>query len=728
VYACGLNTDSTSLPLGSSAPIYVSSPIQANFTNEVAFISTMGSSSVAVDVLGNFFAWGSNLNGELCIGNQSMSVPTQLPISVGSGTIVDVKLSRFTLSVHTISSSGTDQLWVCGNNTFGGLGILSPSTGLPPVYVSALTQIPISSNVLASGNQISSISVLDSNLFALNSAGSLFGQGFITRVPAINDTYSVPSFIFGYSSSNPSTPVQFGTIRAGNQVSAAIVAETGQLFVWGAQKVPNNYLTADLSQFHVYQPLEHPFFKGLNVTQIYLGTTSLVNANQSNVLNTHYKSMTFFAVQNTSQVYCWGSNELYQLGLGFKNSTFDLTGVPMNLIINPYSNYTTVQKITPSGRSVLSLTYQSNVPVPPTPSNPFPQRTSFELYLWGDNSVGQLGMGLVSQVPAPLPPIPTTPVTDIAVGDWHSLYLQSDGTVYSTGYSSTGYSSDGRIGQSGLQLSTVFRPITLTGVPIAKVFAGAAWSFYLAQNGSLYASGSNEFGQLGFPSSVTDVKTPTLVPFTPALGISIVTISSSLGDGAHTLMLMSDGSVYATGLNNVGQLGLGDYVNRYGFTKVPIPQVNGLNAIEIAAGTDHSLVLLGSRPCPNDCDGRGQCNEVLGTCTCFQLPNFMGGGYYTGPDCSAVGCLEPLCNGYGTCNLNNGRCICDSKHSGRSCEYLVCPNECSGTGTCNQNTGICQCDPGYSGDDCSIGGANQMKANLFTVLLLALFITLFSLM
>ena len=92
--------------------------------------------------------------------------------------------------------------------------------------------------------------------------------------------------------------------------------------------------------------------------------------------------------------------------------------------------------------------------------------------------------------------------------------------------------------------------------------------------------------------------------------------------------------------------------------------------------------------CPNDCSGKGQCNE--GVCECN-----VGYTYF---DCSLRTCPAD-CNG-GMCF--NGTCKCREGFCGASCSQRCCKNGCSGHGQCEQNgrTPTCRCNPGFGGEDC----------------------------
>jgi alpha-tubulin suppressor-like RCC1 family protein len=174
--------------------------------------------------------------------------------------------------------------------------------------------------------------------------------------------------------------------------------------------------------------------------------------------------------------------------------------------------------------------------------------------------------------------------------DPHSLALSDDGKVYAYGWN--------RYGQLGLDESEYlgdgdpiyfggFTPVTLPdGVKIKAIATGSAHSLALDSDGKVYATGGNYVGQLGLGESELDTNRTsfTLVP-----SLNDINITAISAGGNHSLALDSDGKVYATGGNYNGQLGLGDYDNRSAFTPVTFPE--GVIITSIVAGSAHSLAL-----------------------------------------------------------------------------------------------------------------------------------------
>ncbi|WP_373282111.1 RCC1 domain-containing protein [Chitinimonas koreensis] len=118
---------------------------------------------------------------------------------------------------------------------------------------------------------------------------------------------------------------------------------------------------------------------------------------------------------------------------------------------------------------------------------------------------------------------------------------------------------------------------------VTAIAASASQSLALRADGSVWAWGQNNAGQLGI-GSYTDAWLPTRAVDLPA----VTAIAAGL---LHTLALGRDGKVYAWGDNAYCQLGVAD---QFGICHaqprpVLVPAISGIKAI--AAGSGHSAVL-----------------------------------------------------------------------------------------------------------------------------------------
>ena len=132
---------------------------------------------------------------------------------------------------------------------------------------------------------------------------------------------------------------------------------------------------------------------------------------------------------------------------------------------------------------------------------------AIQVYAWGGNSFGQLGLadGVDRQhSPQRVNSLDSHGITTIVCGAYHTLALASDGEVLVFGSNSKGqlgvYDSDIRTNADGFKLPVPIPRDALDG-PVVSIAAGEEHSVALTAAGSIYTWGSNEHGQLGRPLS-----------------------------------------------------------------------------------------------------------------------------------------------------------------------------------------------------------------------------------
>ena len=197
------------------------------------------------------------------------------------------------------------------------------------------------------------------------------------------------------------------------------------------------------------------------------------------------------------------------------------------------------------------------------------------VWAWGENSVGQLGDGTTINRSNAVQVSGLSGVIAIAAGAYHSLALKSDGTVWAWGANSLGQLGDG----TTINRSNAVQASGLSGV--IAIAAGQYYSLALKSDGTVWAWGDNNYGQLG-EATVDYNPHPTPVQVGGLSGV----VAVAAGD-AHSLAMKSDGSVWAWGNNGWGQLGNGTTI----YYSTPV-QASGLSGvIAIAGGGSHSLAL-----------------------------------------------------------------------------------------------------------------------------------------
>ena len=168
-----------------------------------------------------------------------------------------------------------------------------------------------------------------------------------------------------------------------------------------------------------------------------------------------------------------------------------------------------------------------------------------EIYVWGNNNAGQLGItGVLLPCSPQLCKDWPDNVADVKCGDAHTLVLTSDGDVYSCGYNS--YGQTGRICKSSSNAITLKKIDELSR--IIRIECGYNHSMCIDSNNDLFVFGCNQSGQLGLGTRY-DIKTPIKHPTLS----NIIDISSG---GEHTFVKTSNNEIYAFGKNDCSQLGI----------------------------------------------------------------------------------------------------------------------------------------------------------------------------
>ncbi|XP_077296293.1 uncharacterized protein LOC143918324 isoform X2 [Arctopsyche grandis] len=219
-----------------------------------------------------------------------------------------------------------------------------------------------------------------------------------------------------------------------------------------------------------------------------------------------------------NQLFACGDNSEGQLGIGCTESQC----VPQYIEIEGEEGVLIQQIATGAEHSIILL-------------------SNGNAYSCGSNSEGQLGLGEGVKNSPSFTKIPLDKgIKYIACGYYHTVLISVDGEVYIFGDN-----ENQRLGVSDATKHIhIPRLITLPD-SIETVHCGNYHTFFKAQNGTVYAVGSNELGQLGLPRSVIEVNNPTEISTDKLFeGHSIKKIACG---ASHTAFITDNGYLYTCG-------------------------------------------------------------------------------------------------------------------------------------------------------------------------------------
>ena len=220
-------------------------------------------------------------------------------------------------------------------------------------------------------------------------------------------------------------------------------------------------------------------------------------------------------------------------------------------------------------------------------------KTDGTLWTWGSNYRGELGDNTMINR--------STPVTTFAGGtNWKQVScggnftsaIKTDGTLWVWGQNSYG-----QLGINlGLSTNSRTTPVTTFagGTNWKQVSCAYACMAAIKTDGTLWTWGRNSEGQLGINNTTTPICTPVT---TFAGGTNWKQVSTSNGN-SHTAAIKTDGTLWTWGRNNNGQLGDNTTITR---TTPVTTFAGGTNWKQVSAGdgataavkTDGTLWLWG---------------------------------------------------------------------------------------------------------------------------------------
>ncbi|XP_048396078.2 X-linked retinitis pigmentosa GTPase regulator [Stegostoma tigrinum] len=364
--------------------------------------------------------------------------------------------------------------------------------------------------------------------------------------PEVPDSGAV--FTFGKSKFSDNVPSKFWlkndkaiSISCGDE-HTAFVTENGKLYIFGS----NNWGQLGLGTKNtINKPTCVKALKSEKVKLIACGRNhTLVCTEQGNV-------------------YAAGDNSEGQLGLGHTEERTAFQRV----------EFFTSQK------KIKHLAAGSNISAALTEDG--------KLFMWGDNSEGQIGLDTKSNASVPHQVDVGKSISWVSCGYYHSAFVTDDGHLYTFGEP-----DNGKLGLPPDQLINHRIPQLVSGISgkVIQVSCGGDHTIVLAEE-DVYAFGFGQFGQLGHGTFIFESSLPKVIEQLKKKNVRFI----SCGEN-HTAVVTSSGLLYTFGDGRHGKLGLGEENFTNQFKPTLCSRFLKFMVQSVACGGCHMLVLATPRP------------------------------------------------------------------------------------------------------------------------------------
>jgi alpha-tubulin suppressor-like RCC1 family protein len=237
------------------------------------------------------------------------------------------------------------------------------------------------------------------------------------------------------------------------------------------------------------------------------------------------------AMKTDNTLWGWGQNDFYQVGNGSCCGN-----VLSPVLVSSSTDWRTI--------AVSSI------------RSSFALKTNGTLWGWGHNINNLLGESTISVRQTPAQLNADTDWSAISVGD-HILALKNNNTLWAWGSS-----ENGEAGHNPANSYDPSLPNQIPGTNWNKIATGFRFSLAIKTDGTLWAWGKNDAGQLA-DGTTTD----RYIPVQVGSDTNWNTVSAGRN---HVVATKSDGSLWTWGDNEVGQLGNGTTVANTTPTLLPI--------------------------------------------------------------------------------------------------------------------------------------------------------------
>ncbi|KFO58587.1 X-linked retinitis pigmentosa GTPase regulator, partial [Corvus brachyrhynchos] len=210
-----------------------------------------------------------------------------------------------------------------------------------------------------------------------------------------------------------------------------------------------------------------------------------------------------------------------------------------------------------------------------------------QLFVWGDNSEGQIGLANEAFVSVPCKVDIGKPVSSVSCGYYHSALITGDGELYTFGEP-----ANGKLGLLPEQLKNNRVPQPVLGIieKVNKVACGGEHTVVLTET-DVYTFGLGQYGQLGHGTFVFESSVPKSVKHLKRHKICNIACGEN-----HTAVIAENGLMFTFGDGRHGKLGFGEESFTNLFDPTLCYNFLKFTVLSVACGGCHMLVFAAPRP------------------------------------------------------------------------------------------------------------------------------------
>ena len=207
-------------------------------------------------------------------------------------------------------------------------------------------------------------------------------------------------------------------------------------------------------------------------------------------------------------------------------------------------------------------------------------KTDGTLWVWGNNSSGQLGDNTISPKSSPVQTISGgNNWKQVSNGFVHTMAIKTDGTLWGWGYNINGLLGDNTILSKSSPVQTVsggtnWKQVSANGSSVNGTHTSA-----IKTDGTLWSWGAGSGGKLGDGTSVNRSSPVQII----SGGTNWKQVSAGI---VYSMAIKTDGTLWAWGYNSFGQLGDNTTSNR----SSPVQVISGgTNWKQVSGGFGHTM-------------------------------------------------------------------------------------------------------------------------------------------